>query len=370
MYITYDYQIFSSQRYGGISRYFIEIIRRIGRMPNSRVALVAGSYLSAYDLEGLSAYVETFRGWRRPDALQLPKTNRAFSAFNRIVARQHSRHWTADIYHQTYFQDPFRPAGARTVLTVYDLIPELYSKGSRTENRLLAQRRKAIQAADKLICISQCTKHDLIERLDVPEAKVAVISLANSLHLPSAHDSLIDEPYILYVGQRAGYKNFDALLAAFAQEPELNRSFKLVCFGGSPFSRSEEERMARFRIRERVQHVQGADLTLATLYRHATAFVYPSLYEGFGLPPLEAMYYGCPVLVNSSGSLPEVVGHAALFCDASSIEDLRDKLKQITRDRALRERLIPLGYEQERTFSWDRSACETFELYRDLCGCG
>ena len=107
---------------------------------------------------------------------------------------------------------------------------------------------------------------------------------------------------------------------------------------------------------------------MANLYKFATVFIYPSLYEGFGIPPLEAMHYGCPVLASNSSSIPEVVGSAGLYFDPTSTDDLVLQLEQLVSDDTLRQRLSLAGFQQEKLFSWDRCADQVFNFYKKVLG--
>ena len=134
------------------------------------------------------------------------------------------------------------------------------------------------------------------------------------------------EPYLLYVGSRAGYKNFGLLLEAFFRSG-LAGSYRLLAVGGGEFTAAERERIAELRLAGSVSVVPKAeDATLARAYRDAALFIYPSLYEGFGFPPLEAMSMGCPVLVNRTSSLPEICGDAAFYFDSCDADELSQSL--------------------------------------------
>ena len=137
-----------------------------------------------------------------------------------------------------------------------------------------------------------------------------------------------DAEYLLYVGYRNGYKNFKRFIKAFASSDLLKNRFALVAFGGGPFSNEEKESFSELEIGTQIRHLDGTDLHLAHCYAHATALIYPSLYEGFGLPILEAMTANCPVICSHHGSLTEVAGEAAAYFDGSSIEDIKHAMEK------------------------------------------
>ena len=177
----------------------------------------------------------------------------------------------------------------------------------------------------------------------------------------------VDVPYLLYVGVRSGYKNFKNLLRAYASSSPLNRSLGLVCFGGGPFSRQELQYMDHLKIdKTRIVQVEGDDAMLAACYRNARAFVYPSLYEGFGIPPLEAMSASCPVICSSTGSVPEIVGDAGEYFDPEQVEDIRRAIETVAFDDERSDILRQLGKRQLTRYSWEKCAHESLQIYQSV----
>ena len=197
-----------------------------------------------------------------------------------------------------------------------------------------------------------------------------VTYLAAEIDASASHgpERVPERPYFLYVGLRYEYKNFSGLLAAFAQaRPSL--SDMALCVVGAPFTDEEEKLIAELGLDGAIEHYsQISDSHLAKLYRCSVAFVYPSLYEGFGLPPLEAMACGAPVVSSNSSSLPEVVGDAALFFDPTSKDEMAHRLVTIADDSAERERLIRRGQERVQMFTWDQTVSATLEIYGQISG--
>lgn len=359
--ITFDHQTFSFQRYGGISRYFFELISRLASAPDTHVSLLLGFYVNEYGLEALEQQVDRFIGQRRP-TLPLPRRDALFNRLNDLMLRPALAKDDADIFHQTYFFNTCRPPNARHIVTVHDMITEIHPESFTPRTRITRQKRAAVQAADGIICVSQNTKRDLMTHFQVPEKQIAVIYHANSLTVAPDLKRPVDNPYVLFVGNRSGYKNFEGLARAFAASSTLG-DLHLVCFGGGPFTPDESRLLVTLGIAERVRHFAGPDSVLATLYGHARAFVFPSKYEGFGIPPLEAMHYGCPVLVARSSSIPEVVGEAGLYFDPEHEDQLIEQLCRIVHNEGLRADLIVKGHTQEQQFSWDRCCEETRTFY-------
>jgi glycosyltransferase involved in cell wall biosynthesis len=175
--------------------------------------------------------------------------------------------------------------------------------------------------------------------------------------------------YILYVGARGGYKNFTNFLRAYSSSPSLRGTFGVVCFGGGEFCLSERKLLASLGLGEdKIVQLPGDDSVLAGLYSRAAVLVYPSLYEGFGIPPLEAMSFDCPVICSNTSSLPEVVGDAAELFDPSEPENIRIAIERVVMSAARTNALIALGRERIKNFSWDRCARETFTVYQRVLG--
>ena len=277
-----------------------------------------------------------------------------------------------DVVHPTYYslltQREFAAYGRPVVLTVWDMIHERFTKQFKDGAQVVEMKRKAVEAAHSIICISENTRKDLLERYpQVTEDRVRVTHLASELN-----ESMTDGPevvpsrrYFLYVGARGGYKNFSSLLAAFAKVAGARRDLAL-CVVGTPFSEAEQRDVTEMRLSGRVEHYgQVSDAQLAKLYRHSIALVYPSLYEGFGIPLVEAMACGTAVVASNRSSVPEVVEGAGLLFDPAS-DDLADILLSLVDNPAERERLVTLGRERARDFSWDRTAAQTVDVYRSV----
>ena len=280
-----------------------------------------------------------------------------------------------DIIHETYFF-PYRLGGrhARRVLTIHDMIHEKLASDFQLSEKTSQFKALAAKRADHVICISEATRKDAIEILGLNPDLTSVIyhgyDLMRTDNTP--FEKLVlptSEPYLLYVGNRGGYKNFLRLLEAYGTSPQLKDNFRLLCFGGGTFDRPELSMMQELKLdAERVIQCAGSDLLLADLYRSASAFVYPSLYEGFGLPPLEAMAHDCAVVCSNTSSIPEVVGDAGEYFDPGEVDSMRAAIEQVVSSQTRRDLLIDKGRERIKLFSWDRCAAETLDVYRNLLG--
>ena len=174
----------------------------------------------------------------------------------------------------------------------------------------------------------------------------------------------IEKPYFLFVGDRAGYKNFNTLLEAFKAAFDSQKNINLVCAGGGKFLAEEKLILRQLNLPERVTQTEFTDSELVWLYQNAIAFVFPSQYEGFGLPILEAFRCGCPVISSNGGSLPEIGINTALFYESNSSKELTESLKLIFKDKDLRMELVRKGVERSKAFSWDKTINLTIELYK------
>lgn len=363
MRIMFDHQIFGAQKYGGISRYFYELSNHLANCGHQDVEIFAPLYINEYFAS--DARVRP-RGFKIP---QLPRSRRITEAVNAMATRllvKPAR--SIDIYHETYYSGTDNaPFSAKRILTVFDMIHERFRDGFMRNDQVYKAKAAAAHRADHIICISHKTQQDLIELLDVDVAKTSVIHLGFALPQQGAVEQSVapaSRPYLLHVGLRAEYKNFERVARAYAASPSLRKDYDLVCFGGGAFTSEEIELFRELAIAEpAVRHVAGDDLALAACYRAAAAFVYPSLYEGFGLPPLEAMSFDCPVVCSNVTSIPEVVGDAAELFDPYDVDAIRHAIERVTDNPARQAQLIALGRARVQLFSWEKCARETLEAY-------
>lgn len=373
MKVAFDPQIFQIQKVGGISRYFFHLADQFHKR-SVDVGILAPGRNNSY-IEGLPDQVITHS--RMADFIdRLPKKIRRRSVGRKDRAiRGLISEWSPDIVHETYYRsDSYAPGGVPLVLTVYDMIherfPEMFSPKDATRDFKLA----AVNRADHVICISHSTRNDLIHFTGVAEEKVSVVHLGfDKLDVASTMDKpeTPETPFLLYVGQRNGYKNFQGFLEAFATSPSLKREFSVVAFGNQSFKKEEMETIKSIGLDPaRILHASGSDSILASLYERATAFVYPSLYEGFGLPPLEAMSKSCPAIVSDCSCIPEVLGDAAEYFDPTSTDSIRDALENVVFDEERRQDLIRRGLDHIRKYSWFRCADETLAIYKKLSPAG
>jgi glycosyltransferase involved in cell wall biosynthesis len=279
----------------------------------------------------------------------------------------------------------------RLVITVHDLTeiaaPEVGSSRLVQTARLWFARR-ALERADRILAVSENAKRELERGFEVPAGKVEVVYNAveeRFLTEPIAADAdhvlaryAVDGPFVLYVGNIRPQKNLARLIEAFAvvknelrDDPKFAH-LKLIVIGDSLAPHPDLRRaVVRTRLREDVRFLGFVPLaTLRVFYASARAFLFPSLYEGFGLPPLEAMAHGAPVLASDTSALPEVLGDAALLVNSENVFELAKGIRQIVTDDDLRARLIAAGRAQIRKYSWERAAKQVLQVYENALASG
>jgi glycosyltransferase involved in cell wall biosynthesis len=349
--ILYDFQIFSMQNNGGISRYFAELIKRVAK--NSNV-----DFFEGYNKNNNTLIREKniFNRYYKKNLnnISLYKEILNCSLLHSFVGNRKYK-----VYHPTYYRDYGLENSKACIITVHDMIYELYNLDQRT----ILEKKNMIYKSDGIIVVSENTKSDLINLYNINEDKIQVIYEANSLSTVVTEPRIIKEPYILYVGNRDGYKNMETLLYAFARS-RYKKDLSLVFFSGGELTQNEKHLLVHLKVEKRVKYMSGNDDILANLYKYAEVFVYPSLYEGFGLPVLEAMHYGTPVIVSDKASLPEVAGDAAVYFNPISVDELEECINSLLDDREQRERIKQAGILQEKKFSWDKCADEHIKFYQ------
>ena len=364
MRIFYDHQVFSLQDAGGVTRYQYELVRNLQLAPDIQIAVLMGlnaSVMSLRDLSNAGTRIVSWRTGLRPGYLRYAINELISVVLPPALGR-------FDIYHvMLYRAIPFLRR-RRLVVTHHDCTHERFPHLFRNASFIMEKKRKLFSKADAIICVSESSRRDLLHFYNVDESKTHVVhhgfsplpvgsSLAEANGIPNS-------PYLLYVGLRARYKNFLLLLEAFSRSG-LAGDFQLVVIGGGAFSREEQAKISSLGIGNRIRHIPKAgEGTLAHAYRNASLFVYPSLYEGFGFPTLEAMSLGCPILVHRTSSLPEVCGDAAFYFDASDAEVLSRALVSTLQDFQGIAMKRQLGQQRVKLYDWSQTAKSTLAVYR------
>ena len=351
MTIRYDYQIFCEQPYGGISRYYYELIYRLQQKPGIHIQL---DILSADNI-----FLEQLKGknfWNELNFKGKKDLNRLLSnAYDSFAARMQP----FDVFHPTYYSKTSlnRTAGKPMVITIHDMIDERFHQGHAAYENIISLRAKHINQANKIIAVSENTRNDLIELCGVDPNKIERATLPQ----------LFEHPYLLYTGKRYAYKNFDRLVQSLIPIMQANPDLYLVCAGGGAFKNAELTQLKALHLNHRVIYQPIHDNEqLASLYNHAQCLVYPSLYEGFGLPIIEAFACGCPVITSKGSSTAEIAGDAAVLIDPNNTDDMTEKIREVFSNSSLQNQLVQLGHNRAHLFNWDKTANQTLKLYQAI----
>jgi glycosyltransferase involved in cell wall biosynthesis len=367
MRIAFDHQAFCLQKTGGISRYFFHLLEQLTLL-NQTVKAFAPFYRNQYARQLPPSLVQGIFVNDYP-----PRCADAAVALNALIARRQLKRWQPTLTHETYFSTSRSGhANQPSVLTVFDMIGELGLDGIQPTLAQLRQSPKyaATARADHVICISEHTRQDLIRLYQVAPEKTSVIYLGcEAIPQFGLMPNNTNRPYLLYVGLRSGYKNFTRFLQAVASTTQLHSAFDIVAFGGGDFSAAERALIQSLNFKpQQVRQIGGNDTLLASYYGGASALVYPSCYEGFGLPPLEAMAYQCPVVSSHASAMPEVIGNAAEFFEPTDLSSIATAIQNVVLSPARAKELIAKGLERVAQFTWQTCAKKHVALYQGLTG--
>ncbi|MFI0347202.1 MAG: glycosyltransferase family 4 protein [Chthoniobacterales bacterium] len=278
-----------------------------------------------------------------------------------------------DIVHPSYYQIysslSWDKMPCKVVITVHDLIMMRFADRYEKSSKVISAQKAAIKRADHIICISHSTRNDLLEKFPECEERSSVIHLASSLPQPDgSFSNPFDKRYFLFVGARSFYKNFELTARAFALLYQKYSDLQLVVVGGS-FNEEENKLIHGLGISDGVKLVKHPDDSeLALLYKYSEALIYPSEYEGFGLPPLEAMKMGVPVIALNISSLPEVIGAGGILIDPEKASPylLAEAAESLLTSESLCKRLSAAALQQESQFSWKKTVDKTVDVYNEL----
>ncbi len=295
-----------------------------------------------------------------------------------------------DLMHWPHFNVPIL-CPVKFIVTIHDLILTKFPTTRATALGPLFYRIKnwgykaviylAVKRARLVIAVSEFTKNDIVKQFKINKKKV-IVTYEGVSKLNRAGDFSddkkvllrynIDKPFLLYVGNAYPHKNLEGLIKIFSRLRESEPDLKLVLVGKEDyFYKRVREYAGSLWTGDKAKNpviFPGfiSDKELAIFFKKARVYIFPSFYEGFGLPPLEAMSYGCPVISSDSSSLPEVLGESALYFSSEDEEDMFAKMKEIIKDESLRKELIVKGYEQVKKYSWTKCAHETLEVYKKV----
>jgi len=352
-----DEQIFAIQSYGGISRLFAELARQFaaGQIADLELMPLHAPIINRYILDDPAL----------AKALDAPAARNEWMALVRYLSRISTKS-PADIVHNTFYLPHGLAAvgDAKRVVTIHDMIPEL-RPDTRRRLDFVTLKRRYVDRADHIICVSESTRSDLLKVYGPVKAPITVVHhgvdsrfTPNAPRLPG-----LPERYLLFVGNRGQYKDAGVLFQALARLSDTE--VRLVCIGGGSFTKAESAQLQQLGIGGRVMQVQLSDSQIVSAYANAEVFVFPSHFEGFGLPALEAMSCGVPVVLARATSLPEVGADSAMYFEPGDEVALAGILDELLRDASARQQMASKGLERAAIFTWQRTASMTAEVYRN-----
>ena len=297
---------------------------------------------------------------------KLPSIGKQFyESINHQLTTNFIKKFNPNIIHETYYSNRNYDKKIKTVCTVYDMINEIYPEYFPNHKNISKTKLETIKRSDKIICISNKTKEDLINHFSIDKNKIEVVYLASGY---SNNSKIINIKkkygnFLLFVGSRYGYKNFQNFVKAYSQSQILKKNFKLIFFGGEKIGNLDYEVFRKNNLNFKdALFLDDNNAELEFLYKNVAALVYPSLYEGFGIPILEAMTFGCPVLSSNAGSLKEVGGGLEYF-NPKDVDDISYKMEKVLFSEEILKNQIEYGFIRSKKFSWEKCAKETLKIY-------
>lgn len=373
--IVLDGLIFQNQKHGGISRIYQEVLPRISAFhPEFQITIATSRNLKQPLPQGKTI--------SRRKLFPIDWVTRPANVWWPITAHLRNRvyGWQLRDKNQGIWQSTFYTTAAGwkgpTVVTVYDMVLEVFSSlfSGGWNDHLRARKQQAILAADAIICISETTRQDLIGRYGISPMKASVAHLACSPIFRKMEESELSspceliptqKPFLLYLGGRDGYKNFRSFVAAYSMWSRKHEVDILVT--GVPWTSSERRYLSAKGLESQIHNLGFVpDEFLCRLYNRALAFVYPSLYEGFGIPLLEAMSCGCPIIASDIPSTREIAWDVPIYFDAEQLDSFVEALDCLFDDSMLQHR-IQQGRIRAERFSWDITASIFSDVYQSLC---
>ena len=362
MRLAFDEQIFAAQQYGGISRLFAELSKQFLREGSLEVELLP------LDAPVVNRYLLDDPYLR--DQLKVSDAGSTMAALARYFVRMRPR-TSVDVIHNTFYL-PHGLAGypkARRVVTVHDMIPELLPK-SRRRLDFITLKKRYVMSADHVICVSEATRNDMLRVYGDVKAPISVVHHGVDPIFRPGDPRVpgLPDRYLLFVGNRGQYKDANVLLSAFAAMRKKADWVALVFTGGGAFTRAERAQQQELGIADRVIQISLKDTAMSGAYGNALMCVFPSRFEGFGLPALEAMACGTPALLAQGSSLPEVGGDAAKYFTPGDAQDLSVAIEGLLTDEQERNRMKIAGISRAQGFTWGTAAAKTAGIYQSLVG--
>lgn len=351
-------------KHGGIGRYVEQLLKQIDLQENKQDEFVV--FMMQDDVNTIN--------FKNKKIKKVVADIKWYSAREQISLTKIIKKEKLDIMHFTHFNVPLN-YNDKFIVTIHDLIMYHFSRKEATTKSFLVYNIKdfihkivtnhAAKKAEHIIAVSEFTKQDIINTLEINADKISVVyqgvTKLNSHTLHSKNQS----KYLLYVGSAYPHKNLNKLLEAFNIFSFNNRDVKLIIAGKKDRFYERLQNSDQYKFCKNVELKLGiSDDELADLYSNASAFVFPSLYEGFGLPPIEAMQFYLPVLSSSRSCLPEVLGEAALYEDPEEVEAFANAIEKIIFDEEIRQEIVSNIYKELTRYSWENCVKKTMSIYR------
>lgn len=363
MNILYDYEIQVNQRFGGVSKYFYEIISRIRNYDNTNIDLPV-ILPKSYDISRITGK----KSFNYPY-----KIAKYISILNSFYLDTILKQKKYDVIHQTQYGYFFPSSiSSKVCITIHDMIwekfPETDPDGSRAR-----EKKRCIERADKIIAISETTKKDLLEIYpNIDEKKITVIHHGTSYIGSTTIEKKdwVPDEYVLYVGTRNEYKNFKVFVDAMVKLIKKGSNIFAVCTGYKGFTEDELTWMvdSETGVDYSAYFIQKkcSDDDMIMLYQYAKCFVFPSKYEGFGMPILEAFANNCPAIISDISVFHEVAGDAGIYFDPDNSMSLFSAINRVAYSEDVSLEYKNRGRSRIKDFSWDKCAQETYKVYKEM----
>lgn len=367
MKIILEPQIFNDQEFGGISRYYSEIYKGLKNNKEVKFTLPLLYTENLHIKDVVNSEMPPFKRFLIKNNIFKRKVLRRLKRNNLEYTKKILEKGDYDLviptYYNTYFLDyignkPF-------VLTVYDMIHEIFPQYFDEKDDTSVRKKILIEKATRIIAVSQNTKKDILRFFPtIDENKIDVIYHGHSQLDANKECENLPKRYLLYIGNRHHYKNFHFFLKAVSTLLKEDETLYAFFAGGYPFRKEEQKMIDDLGISEKVIQYKFNDDELNSIYKNALCFVFPSEYEGFGIPVLESMANRCPIILPKHSSFPEVAGEAGIFYELNNPDDLVAKIKQTITDKNFRDKHIELGIKQVAKFSWKEASLQCLETYK------
>lgn len=357
----------------GVGTYTYNLIKEISKiLPEDSIYLI--DYTNHYTFGSLNKI--TFGSF----VVNIPKKSYIWHLYSQFKLRENN--FDLDIIHSPENSTLVtKLKSQKKIITVHDIRQHVFPEFNIETMLSYLFLPTTLKNADKIITVSNSTKNDIINYFQISADKIQVIyEAADKKFKPLEHEDLLpikkkyslNFPFILYVGNLSKHKNIPQLIKAFYNIRKLDCNHKLVIAGKKKWKYKEIfDLIDKLDLHDEVIFTgYVSDKDLPALYNLADLFVYPSIYEGFGLPPLEAMACGCPVITSNTSSLPEVVGDAGIMVDPYDVDELSTAIFKVLSNDVVRKDLVIKGLDRVKMFSWEKCAKDTINVYYEVCNNG